>query len=191
MRFLLTLTAVPLLAGMALAQSTEPQTTPQSSSQPTMGTERESDTRPAEMKTQTFKGVLTDASCAMPGSAARTGSTQPGSQTPAAADRTETAPSETRTSEEMRQGDANRTTAGGHTQMGQTQSCPVTASTSAFALKLNDGRVVGFDSVGNQRAQDAIKNKKKWNEASTSGKPIKAKVDGVLTGDKLLVVSIR
>ncbi|HWQ53833.1 MAG TPA: hypothetical protein VN442_09110 [Bryobacteraceae bacterium] len=225
MRFLLTIAAVPLVAGMSLAQNTPSQNTQQPENPPAAGsqkretgaqpttrtpstteTQSQTEARPAEMKTQTYKGVLTDASCAMPGSAARTGSTQTESSSSAAADRTSStaSQSETRSSEQMRQSDANRTATGGQSQSeksqmgqmgqaqsGQAQSCPVTASTSAFALKMNDGRVVGFDSVGNQRAQEAIKNKKKWSEATTSGKPIKAKVDGVLTGDKLLVVSIR
>ena len=54
-----------------------------------------------------------------------------------------------------------------------------------------DGRTVKFDEVGNQRAQDALKSKKKWSDAAGSGKPIHAKTTGVLTGDQLMVVSIR
>ena len=57
-------------------------------------------------------------------------------------------------------------------------------------MKMDDGRTVKFDLVGNQRAQDAIKNGKGWNKQITAKKPIRAKVDGVLTGDKLIVSSI-
>ncbi len=69
-------------------------------------------------------------------------------------------------------------------------ACPISANSSKFGMKMDDGRTVKFDLVGNQRAQDAIKNGKGWNKQITAKKPIRAKVDGVLTGDKLIVSSI-
>jgi hypothetical protein len=68
--------------------------------------------------------------------------------------------------------------------------CTVSANTSEFALKMQDGKTVRFDSVGNMRAQAALKEKKKWSEAASAGKPIRVKVGGVLTGEKLTVVSV-
>ena len=85
-----------------------------------------------------------------------------------------------------RKNEASRSTGGANPG----QTCSVSSNTSQFALKLEDGRTLRFDSVGNVRAQDAIKNKKKWNEAAGAGKPIRAKVMGFMTGDKLLVTSI-
>jgi len=78
---------------------------------------------------------------------------------------------------------ANRDAASG-------SDCPVSANSSKFGMKMDDGRRVKFDLVGNQRAQDAIKNDKGWNKQITAKKPIRAKVDGVLNGDKLIVSSI-
>ena len=54
-------------------------------------------------------------------------------------------------------------------------------------MKLDDGKTVRFDLVGNQRAQDELKNNKSWNKELTAGKPIHAKVNGVMNDDKLIV----
>jgi len=81
-------------------------------------------------------------------------------------------------------GDANRTA-------DQSQSCSVSSSTSQFALKLKDGRVVKLDDVGNQRVQEAMKNKKKWSSDAAASKPIHATVSGVLNDDRLVVMSIK
>ncbi len=119
---------------------------------------------PAEMKTQTYRGVLVDTSCGAPASAS--------SSTPAATTSNTTATSQT---------SADRTTG---------QGCTLSANSTQLGLKLKDGRTVRFDMVGNQRAQDALKNKKRWSEAASSGKEIHATVKGALTGDKLIVSSI-
>jgi len=66
----------------------------------------------------------------------------------------------------------------------------VTAGSSQLGLKMDNGQVVRFDLVGNQRAQDELKNNKKWTNAVTSSKPIKVKISGVMQGDKLIVSSI-
>jgi hypothetical protein len=73
---------------------------------------------------------------------------------------------------------------------GDTPGCTVSASTTQFAIKLKDGQVMKFDSVGNMRAQEAFKLKKKWADNATANKPIRVKVSGVLNGEKLTVVSI-
>jgi uncharacterized protein involved in copper resistance len=123
---------------------------------------------PAEMKTMSFKGVLVDMSCASPSPGSATKS-QAETGTPAASDQ---------------KNSANRTA----TDSGS--NCPVSSTTSAFGMKLEDGRTVKFDLVGNQRAQDAVKNDKGWNKDIGANKPIHAKVNGVLNGDKLIVASI-
>jgi hypothetical protein len=69
-------------------------------------------------------------------------------------------------------------------------NCPVSASSSELGMKLDDGKTVRFDLVGNQRAQDALKNDKRWTKDVSENKPIHAKVSGVLNGDKLIVAAI-
>lgn len=117
---------------------------------------------PAEMKTQTYKGILVDTSCGAPAAAASssTDSNAPASGSQASADR-----------------------AAG-------QGCNLSSNSNQLGLKMKDGRTVHFDMVGNQRAQDALKNKKKWSEAASAGKEIRVTVKGALTGDKLIVSSI-
>ena len=69
--------------------------------------------------------------------------------------------------------------------------CPVTATSSQLGLKMDNGQIVRFDMVGNQRAQDELKNNKKWNSSVTANKPIKVRISGVMQGDKLIVSSIK
>ena len=71
------------------------------------------------------------------------------------------------------------------------QNCGVSAKATEFALKTSDGRTLTFDLVGNVRAQEAIKNKKKWEDAATSGKPIAVTVNATEEQGKLTVMSIR
>jgi hypothetical protein len=66
-------------------------------------------------------------------------------------------------------------------------ACAVSPATALFALRLQDGRVLPFDSIGNDRVR---KRKNKWVGAASSGKPVQAKVSGTVLGDKLLVLSI-
>ena len=121
-----------------------------------------------ELKTQSYKGTLVDASCAGGGSS----SAASASTTPASTTSTKPAAS----------GGASADRSGG--------SCSVSTSTSQFALQTKDGRTLRFDSVGNERAKEALQTKKKWSEAVSSGKPIEAKVSAAETGDKLTVLSI-
>jgi hypothetical protein len=57
-------------------------------------------------------------------------------------------------------------------------------------MKLDDGRMVRFDLVGNQRAQDELKANRRWRRAGAAGRPIRATVVGVLDGDRLIVTLI-
>jgi hypothetical protein len=75
-------------------------------------------------------------------------------------------------------------------EAGSGSDCPVSANSTQFGMKMDDGKTVKFDMVGNQRTQDTIKNDKGWNKEITANKPIRAKVSGVLNGDKLIVSSI-
>jgi hypothetical protein len=127
------------------------------------------------MKTQSYSGTLMDASCAGTGAATTASTSSSASKSDAASGAAE---------KTKATGDANRSA-------DQGQSCSVSSSTAQFALKLKDGRVVKLDDVGNQRAQEAFKNKKKWSEDAAANKPIHASVSGVLNDDKLLVMSIK
>jgi len=190
MKFPIYSIAVPILAGAAFAQDTppvqpkQPQESPQSTSpartptestaaQPTDKTSGQSADRLPEMKTQSYSGTLVDASCAGAGSGsaatAPTSSTKPA---PNSADRS--VPST-----------AERTSGSG-----SSQSCTLSASATQFALQMKDGQTVRFDDVGNTRAQEAIKNKKKWSEAIAANKPLRVKISAVLSGDKLTVMSV-
>ncbi|HUD98574.1 MAG TPA: hypothetical protein VMR62_03305 [Bryobacteraceae bacterium] len=58
-------------------------------------------------------------------------------------------------------------------------------------MRLDEGKTVRFDLVGNQRAQNALKDDKRWSKDMSANKPIRVKVSGVLNGDKLIVTSIQ
>ena len=159
--------------GVALAQTTPPAqegTTPQTKEKQDMkaGAPGEAKTASNEMKTTTYKGVLIDMSC---------GSASAATSTPAASGETKATASDQANSANRSAGDSGA-------------SCPVTASSSQLGMKLDDGKVVRFDLVGNQRAQDEVKNNKRWSKDLSDNKPVHAKVSGVLDGDKLIVSSI-
>jgi hypothetical protein len=165
------LVAISLVIGVAVAQDANRQQNPDNSP-PQAGTQAQrtsAQTGIADKQTQSYKGTLVDASCTM------------SSATPSAAG-TQQAPAKSKENKN----EANRTAAAEN----PAQACSISANTTQFALKLNDGRTTPFDSVGNLRAQETIKSKKTWNDAVGSGKPIHAKVSGVMTDDKLMVMSI-
>lgn len=183
--------AIAVALGTAMAQTPQPNTppaggTPQDTQQQTPAKSSKSDsksadnkstmsdskstmadskTATAEMKTMTYKGVLVDMSCA--GSSASTSTS-----TSATADRS-ASPSTSTSSPSS-----------------DSSNCAVTANSQNLGMKLDNGQTVRFDLVGNQRAQDELKNNKRWNKDVTAGKPVHAKVSGVLNGDKLIVASI-
>lgn len=193
-RLSLSMLTLSIALGVTLAQNTPPAASPQETPQketpqattptnPQTNTQSDAKTgtpaasaskTPAEMKTTTFKGILVDMSCSPTSASAATatagGATQPSDASKASAsDQSNT---------------ANRSVS----DSGAT--CPVSANSSQLGMKLDDGKTVRFDLVGNQRAQDAIKNEKRWSKDLSENKPIHAKVSGVLNGDKLIVTSI-
>ena len=193
-RLSLSMLTLSIALGVTLAQNTPPAASPQETPQketpqaatptnPQTNTQSDAKTgtpagsaskTPTEMKTTTFKGVLVDMSCSPTSASAATatagGATQPSDASKASAsDQSNT---------------ANRSVSDSGA------SCPVTANSSQLGMKLDDGKTVRFDLVGNQRAQDAIKNEKRWSKDLSENKPIHAKVSGVLNGDKLIVTSI-
>ena len=184
MKVQLYITAIPLFAVVAFAQNPAPPVpaAPAQDSKATTASPAPTQNNvPApEMKTRNYSGMLADASCATAGSATMpaAGSGKPAPDTTAASGAAETAKSTA--------GDANRAATAD-----QGQSCSVSASTTQFAIKLKEGQTVKLDDVGNQRALEALKNKKKWSDAASSGKPIHVDASGVLNGDQLITMSIK
>ena len=138
--------AILLLIGAAWAQKPADQGSPSRDHQ----TPSAAAIKPAELKTQAYRGTLMDASCAP----------------------------------------ASKESGGKAAAADQSQGCKVSASTKEFALRTDSGETLRFDSVGNARAEEAIKNKKKWSNDAAAGKPIRAKVIANANGDKLTVMSI-
>lgn len=172
------LLAVSLAVGAALAQTTPSTPRTQDPQQKTMPSDSKGNPKdmkdskaasanPAEMKTSMFKGILVDMSCAGQGSAS-----------------TATSPAASATPSADKANSANRAASDSGS------SCNVSANSKEFGLKMEDGKTVPFDLVGNQRAQDAVKNEKSWNKDISTNKPIHAKVSGVMSGDHLIVASI-
>lgn len=75
-------------------------------------------------------------------------------------------------------------------QSTENKACTVTTGTKEFALRTADGRILRFDAVGNQRAEEALQNQKKWKTAVSDGKTISAKVTATRDGDNLTVLTL-
>jgi len=178
-----TFLAVPLMLGVAMAQSgqtgqsgaqdqTTPKTQDQSASKTSdMKSGSASSDKPAELKTMTYKGTLVDLAC-------NGGTTNTASTTP----------SDTSAASNPASNTASNTASNSANRSASDSSCAVSANTSTFGLKTDQGQTYRFDMVGNQRAQDEFKNNKHWNTAGS--KPLKVKISGVVQGDKLIVSSI-
>lgn len=187
-RLSLSMLTLSIALGVTLAQNTppaSPQETPQKTTPTNPQTNTQSDAKtgtpagsasktPAEMKTTTFKGVLVDMSCSGTSASAATA----------------TAGRATQPSDASKASASDQSNTANRSASDSGASCPVTANSTQLGMKLDDGKTVRFDLVGNQRAQDAIKNEKRWSKDLSENKPIHAKVSGVLNGDKLIVSSI-
>jgi hypothetical protein len=176
MKVRLFMVSLSIALGLAAGQTPPPNPAAQENTKPDAKPEAKPDAKTgaaatpgspalAEMKTTNFKGVLVDMACASRSSSSV--------ETKPASAETKPASAETKPAA----GDS-----GG--------SCPVSASSSEIGMKLDDGKTVRFDMVGNQRAQDLLKNDKRWSKDIGANKPIHAKVSGVLNGDKLIVAAI-
>ena len=130
---------------------------------------------------QTLKGTLVDANCA--GSGSTTASTQATEQDQKAPDQTASTEQSNAPKQPAKKGHRDR-------NAGETQSCPVTSSATAFALTTADGHTLKFDSVGNMRVAEELKTKQKWVKDMNEGKPVRATVSGTMNGDMITVTSI-
>jgi len=117
---------------------------------------------PAQMKTMVFKGVLIDASCIAPTSSGQPDPTQGTAEAAAA------------------RGSANRL-------MGD---CALSSASTVLGMKLDDGRLLRFDLVGNQRALDQLKINRQWKRNLAAGRTIHATVIGAISRDRLIVTLI-
>ena len=86
--------------------------------------------------------------------------------------------------------DSGRPEKGHKKAHGAAESCAANSSTTTFALRTKDGHVMKFDAVGNARAAEEVKTKASWSRDAAAGKPIRAKVTGMLSGDNITVTSI-
>jgi hypothetical protein len=198
-------------------QTTTTTTTTETKTQPatsTSSTTRTTDTHALPTITH-WKGILVDASCAsgakstastvttsttdQSGSANRSSVTNQSGTTPdqsGITTGTQNPPAATTTSSDQTASSQTTTIDSGRHHKGHrnrdasAQSCPVSSSTSMFALKTQDGQVLRFDSVGNARAAAELKNKPKWTKDLADGKPIKATVDGMMSGDTVTVTDV-
>jgi hypothetical protein len=146
MRMFKILCGVIVIFAMAWAQKPADQGTSQGQQRPSAAA-----SKLAELKTQTCKGTLMDASCA---------------------------------------GAGKESSGGKAVAADQSQGCKVSATTKEFALRTHPAETLRFDTVGNARAEEAIRNKKKWSADAAAGKPIRAKVIANANGYKLTVMSI-
>lgn len=131
-------------------------------------TETKQSSPSAGVNVQSWQGILVDANCAGGGAAAK------------------------ESSEENKGAavDSGRPEKGHKKDHGEMQSCPVSSSTTAFALKTKDGQVMKFDAIGNARAAEQLKTKGSWSKDVAAGKPVHAKVTGILSGENITVTSI-
>jgi hypothetical protein len=130
------------MAQDASAQQNEPKSPPKAGAQTQTGTSAQTKSaRTAELEARSYKGTLLDASCAMS----------------AVSEGTQKAPDGNKSKERKSEASPSANNAG--------QSCSISTHTSQFALKLDDGQTVRFDSVGNVRAQEAIKDNKKMDRS--------------------------
>jgi hypothetical protein len=69
--------------------------------------------------------------------------------------------------------------------------CPVTTTTTTFALQTPEGKYVRFDEPSNTRIVEVVKSNKEWNEFINDRKPFKVRIVGAPNGDVVVLESIR
>lgn len=187
--------AIPALAMAAFAQSQDPSQKTEAQSGTTMQEEqrpvRHARTGQETAKTRTYKGTLVDASCARNMAGADT-STRTTSAERSAAESTETGEHKSQTGTAT----GSQAASGSHGAMHRdakavSKSCPITSSTTDFALVTSDGRFLQLNDEGDAKVASEMKTNNKWNKAINSNKRITASVRGSLEGDTLQVESVK
>jgi hypothetical protein len=69
--------------------------------------------------------------------------------------------------------------------------CPVTATTTTFALRTPEGKYVRFDDPSNTRIVEVVKGNKVWSRSINDHKPLRVRVVGTPNGDVVVMESIR
>jgi hypothetical protein len=86
--------------------------------------------------------------------------------------------------------DENSTTTRTRTTSEVTE-CPVTTTTTTFALQTADGKYVRFDDPSNTKIVEVVKGNKTWTKSINDRKPVKVRVVGTPNGDVVVMESIR
>jgi hypothetical protein len=73
----------------------------------------------------------------------------------------------------------------------EVMDCPVTTTTTTFALQTPDGKYVRFDDPSNSRIIEVVKGNKVWTKSISDHKPLKVRVVGTPNGDVVVMDSIR
>lgn len=176
MRASLVVLSLILPVAMAMAQKPDEQSSGAKSTTQE-STSAKSGSTSSEVKSKSYKGTLVDASCA--GAAGPVSSAAPPSKTETAG----------KSSKQSGEASANKT--GEASRAAGGQSCDATTSTSEFGLKMRDGHVMRFDSVGNERVKEAFSSRKKWADRASASKAIPVTVNGTVSDDTLTVLSIQ
>jgi hypothetical protein len=173
--------AVPLLAGWLCAQTADPQSPPQPQSDRQSATQTQSDsqsatqTQPDGQTTQsettstttstsagnTYNGILVDEGCVT---------------------------KNTETKETAEHADNSTTTT---TTKTSTTTCPVTSSTTSFALQTADGKYIHFDGTSNAKIVEMVKSNDLWKKSMNTRQPISVRVVATPSGDVYVVESMK
>jgi hypothetical protein len=197
-KFAVLFPAVSVFGGLCFAQADAPQQQPPSTTQTTVTQQSTTTTTSGSSQTvapleiRQWKGTLVDMSCISGGStgAASSTTTTTSETTTTTSDQatTSTTTTSTETAEKAKSKE-HRSRMKNESNENKAQ-CAASSSTTMFGLKLEDGSVVRFDSVGNARAAEQLKDKKSWVKDLGEGKAIRAKANGTMSGDKITVTSI-
>ena len=73
----------------------------------------------------------------------------------------------------------------------EVMDCPVTTTTTTFALQTPEGKYVRFDDPSNSRIVEVVRGNKIWSKSINEHKPVKVRVVGTPNGEVVVMESIR
>jgi hypothetical protein len=83
------------------------------------------------------------------------------------------------------------TTTKTETSTSEVTECPVTTTTTSFALMTPAGKLIRFDDPSNTKIVEVVKNNKEWSKYMSKHQPLKVSVVGTPTGDVVVMQSIK
>jgi hypothetical protein len=177
--------------GLVFAQADSPQATQpatQPAATPSSGSGASTSTPPTGgtitlANVRSWRGTLIDANCT-----SGTAASSPAAESSSSAEEKDTKSSDSENASGQDKTAKPHKNHRNRMDPSQAQSCPVSSSTTAFALKTKEGQILKFDSVGNTRAVEELKTK--WAQHLSAGKPIHTKVSGSINGDTVTVTSV-